>query len=395
LRLLPDRSHLSIGEVLSLLRAEFPDITISKIRFLESQGLVDPERTPSGYRKFYEHDVERLRWILQQQREHFLPLKVIRGRLSEAGPAGGTDLLAGPLGSGAAPDGPDPRPGEPGAQPGRGDPRAADPPDSSAAPTRAASTATPPAPRSAPVTPAPPDLAPPDLAPPAPAPSPAPAAVPGPAVPAPAGTAPAGAGPAGSGPAPPNPPQRLAPTPSLFTSGRPPVPTPAGRPSTYPPAASSVPAAGCAPAASAPAPSPPPAPPAPSVALADEPDTYTTEELAGAAGADAALVSGLKQFGLIAPHAVVAGTAYYDESALAVTRAAAAFARHGVEARHLRLFRNAADREADLFQQVVLPLLRQRNPQARRQAVETLAELARAGADLRSALVERAVRDIR
>src|SRR5579872_2716733 len=78
-----ERSHLSIGEVLSLLREEFPDVTISKIRFLESQGLVDPERTPSGYRKFYDQDVERLRWILRQQREHFLPLKVIRGRLSE------------------------------------------------------------------------------------------------------------------------------------------------------------------------------------------------------------------------------------------------------------------------------------------------------------------------
>ncbi len=60
-------------------------MTISKIRFLESQGLVDPERTPSGYRKFYEHDVERLRWILRQQRENFLPLKIIRGRLTEQG----------------------------------------------------------------------------------------------------------------------------------------------------------------------------------------------------------------------------------------------------------------------------------------------------------------------
>jgi len=79
-----DISHLSIGEVLSLLQDEFPDVTISKIRFLESQGLIDPERTPSGYRKFYEADVERLRWILQQQRDHFLPLKVIKDRLLEA-----------------------------------------------------------------------------------------------------------------------------------------------------------------------------------------------------------------------------------------------------------------------------------------------------------------------
>src|SRR3954464_12844513 len=81
--ILGDRAYLSIGEVLSLLKEEFPDVTISKIRFLESQGLLDPERTPPGCRKFSEGDVDRLRWILRQQREHFLPLKVIKGRISE------------------------------------------------------------------------------------------------------------------------------------------------------------------------------------------------------------------------------------------------------------------------------------------------------------------------
>jgi DNA-binding transcriptional MerR regulator len=81
-------SHLSIGEVLDELRDEFPDITISKIRFLESQGLIDPERTPSGYRKFYGPDLERLRWILLQQRDHFLPLRVIKERLDGFGPSG-------------------------------------------------------------------------------------------------------------------------------------------------------------------------------------------------------------------------------------------------------------------------------------------------------------------
>ncbi|MHB1535486.1 MAG: MerR family transcriptional regulator, partial [Acidimicrobiales bacterium] len=96
---MPDRSHLSIGEVLSLLREEFPDVTISKIRFLESQGLVDPERTPSGYRKFYDHDVERLRWILRQQREHFLPLKVIKGRLADPDADDGEDADEGDLGA--------------------------------------------------------------------------------------------------------------------------------------------------------------------------------------------------------------------------------------------------------------------------------------------------------
>ena len=78
-------SHLSIGEVLNILREEFPDVTISKIRFLESQGLIDPERTPSGYRKFYESDVSLLRWILHQQKENFLPLKVIKERLDRMG----------------------------------------------------------------------------------------------------------------------------------------------------------------------------------------------------------------------------------------------------------------------------------------------------------------------
>src|SRR3954469_20545374 len=76
------RPYLSIGEVLDLLKDEFPDVTISKIRFLESQGLLDPERTPSGYRKFYDDDISRLRWILTQQKENFLPLKVIKGRLA-------------------------------------------------------------------------------------------------------------------------------------------------------------------------------------------------------------------------------------------------------------------------------------------------------------------------
>ena len=73
----------------SLLQEEFPDVTISKIRFLESQGLLDPERTPSGYRKFYEADIERLRWILTQQRENFLPAQ------GDQGPArGGRDRRA-------------------------------------------------------------------------------------------------------------------------------------------------------------------------------------------------------------------------------------------------------------------------------------------------------------
>ncbi len=80
------RDYLSIGEVLENLKEEFPDITISKIRFLESEGLIAPERTPSGYRKFYPGDVERLRSVLALQRDHFMPLRVIRSKL-DAGEA--------------------------------------------------------------------------------------------------------------------------------------------------------------------------------------------------------------------------------------------------------------------------------------------------------------------
>jgi DNA-binding transcriptional MerR regulator len=73
--------RLSIGEVLSRLRADFPDVTISKIRFLESEGLIEPARTPAGYRKFSFADVQRLRYILSVQRDRYYPLKVIREHL--------------------------------------------------------------------------------------------------------------------------------------------------------------------------------------------------------------------------------------------------------------------------------------------------------------------------
>ena len=82
------RNYQSIGEVLVSVKTEFPDITISKIRFLEAEGLIEPERTPSGYRKFYVQDVDRLKSILRMQRDEYLPLKVIKERLAkqDAGP---------------------------------------------------------------------------------------------------------------------------------------------------------------------------------------------------------------------------------------------------------------------------------------------------------------------
>ncbi|MET7329576.1 MerR family transcriptional regulator [Nonomuraea sp. NPDC005650] len=75
---------MSIGEVLALLQGEFPDVTISKIRFLEGEGLIEPERSPSGYRKFTHLHVEQLRFILREQRDHYLPLRVIKDRMAES-----------------------------------------------------------------------------------------------------------------------------------------------------------------------------------------------------------------------------------------------------------------------------------------------------------------------
>lgn len=91
------RDYLSIGEVLESVRADFPDVSISKIRFLEAEGLIVPERTASGYRKFYESDVARLRYILSLQRDQFLPLRVIKQRLRDADANGGipSDVAAG------------------------------------------------------------------------------------------------------------------------------------------------------------------------------------------------------------------------------------------------------------------------------------------------------------
>ena len=271
-----DRSHLSIGEVLSLLQDEFPDVTISKIRFLESQGLLDPERTPSGYRKFYEDDIERLRWILTQQRENFLPLKVIKDRLDEANRAG--EVV----------------PREP-------------------APVAAPPAAAPVLPLAEPATPAP--------------------AVPPPAAPAPVAPAPAA-------PAPVVPPPAIA--------GGPLDPGPSGL-------------------------------------------TLTREELCAASGLDDAGIEELIRFGLLQGRSVGADL-FYDGDALVVARTAAGFVRHGIEARHLRMYKVAAEREAGFYEQVVMPLLKQRNPDARRQAADTLGELSQLGDQLRNALLRASLR---
>jgi len=81
----PARAYLGIGEVLAQLQAEFPDVSVSKIRFLENEGLIQPARSPSKYRKFSPADVERLRYILTAQRDQYLPLRVIKDQLDAGG----------------------------------------------------------------------------------------------------------------------------------------------------------------------------------------------------------------------------------------------------------------------------------------------------------------------
>jgi DNA-binding transcriptional MerR regulator len=95
------RNYQSIGEVLVSVKTEFPDITISKIRFLEAEGLIEPERTPSGYRKFYVQDVDKLKSILRMQRDEYLPLKVIKERLLK-GEDGEDEAVGGAEGDGGA-----------------------------------------------------------------------------------------------------------------------------------------------------------------------------------------------------------------------------------------------------------------------------------------------------
>lgn len=97
---MPVGTQLSIGEVLACLQPEFPGVTISKIRFLEAEGLVEPSRTAAGYRKFSPGDVERLRYVLTVQRDQYLPLRVIKDQLeardaARSGPANGATAETG------------------------------------------------------------------------------------------------------------------------------------------------------------------------------------------------------------------------------------------------------------------------------------------------------------
>jgi DNA-binding transcriptional MerR regulator len=226
----PARAYLSIGEVLGKLRGDFPDVTISKIRFLESEGLIEPQRTPSGYRKFTTVDLERLRYVLLAQRDQYLPLKVIKENL---------DAL------------------DRGLQP---------------------------------------------------------------------------AAHAGS-----------APTPRLATTD------------------GSI---------------------APSAFLEQSEMRLSKEELLTNSGLTEEQLVELESYGLIE----IKGR-HYDGDALIVAKVVAEIAVFGIEGRHLRAFKTAADREVGLVEQVITPLLRQKNPESKARAQEVSREIASLSVRLHSALV--------
>ena len=377
------RTYLSIGDVLTLLREEFPDVTISKIRFLESQGLVNPERSPSGYRKFFDHDVERLRWVLRQQREHFLPLKVIRDRLADGeldedvaeGPNGKPAHTAARAGAGTGPEQQPTKADEeamariladasrrtarmPEAAKARGglqvvgEGAGADTAHVAAQPGQSRAAASTIAERGSRDVPTPAVAA-------------APTPAQGSARRAPAG----GAGPGNGAPGP----RRAegAAGPRTTSAGG----EPATRKSTTPTGGGG---AGRPPAAG-------------TTAAIVTGASLTAEELCAASGLPPEEVARLEGFGLIEP-VLVAGIPTYDEDALTVANLAAAFGAFGIEPRHLRLFRNAVDREMGLIEQVVIPLLRQRNPESRQRALEGAEQLAALGQSMRATLLRLALR---
>jgi DNA-binding transcriptional MerR regulator len=249
----------TIGEVLNQLKEDFEDITISKIRFLESEGLIYPDRTESGYRKFTDDDVDRLRFILTAQRDHYLPLKIIREQLErlDAGEPSGADEANSP--AGAAADGNEER---------LGTPRAG---EIAAALDHAVS--------------------------------------------------------AGEQPLLEEPPQRVV---------------------------------------------------------------LSLREFSEATGLEAAEVRALRDYGIIGGRAEEGGS--FDGDDLLAARAARDLLHLGLEARHLRMYGQFVDREIALFEQLVTPLLRQRNPEARRQATRQLEKLAVLTGRLKRSLLARALR---
>jgi DNA-binding transcriptional MerR regulator len=122
-------------------------------------------------------------------------------------------------------------------------------------------------------------------------------------------------------------------------------------------------------------------------------DDRSLEELVSEPGIDVETVRDLERFGLITPK-LVGSVAYYSQQDAFIAQLASAFARHGVEARHLRAYKGAVDREAGMVQQVIMPLIRQRNPEARQAAAQAIEELSQLGGELRAALLRAALADL-
>lgn len=310
--------HLSIGEVLSLVQEDFPDVSISKIRFLESQGLIAPERTASGYRKFYDADIERLRWILRQQRDHFLPLKVIRKMLDQGVETSSGDESQPSLFAEDASD-------------------ASDASDATSSPEHEeAARDEPPGPASTERSRAHPAVA-----------------------SAPASSASPAARSADSS----SRPRQGHATPADVVAALQEAPGRTGTPSGAAARRRSV-----------------------ATAAVTATERLTRDELLEAAGIDEPQLDALEQYGLVVS-VPIGNSQTYDAESLDVARLAVRYAALGVEARHLRMYKVAAEREAGFVEQLVVPLLKQRNPAARAQAVERVDELAEMGADLHAALL--------
>ncbi len=393
-----DRSYLSIGDVLTLLQEEFPDVTISKIRFLESRGLLIPERTPSGYRKFYDHDVDRLRWILRQQRENFLPLKVIKGRLEGKEPSSQPSTLFEVAESDEDCERP-PRPaGREGANGSFLHEEQLEPSAVSAAPAWSVQTTTVTTAQAAPRVSAGAGHI-----------SARPAGVDQPAdlgLPASPANSASGNGGGSSGKAvlgideDQSGRTTVAGSPDSAGSGRrgeiaaPAGAGSAGQGST--PVASPTPVASTGRAANpGSVANRPPTPASPSPGGDDAPaagTSLTIDELASASGLDAQQIEELVSYGLMESHSA-AGVRCFDERALVVAGLAAGFARFGVEARHLKMFKHAAERQASLYSQIVMPLLRQRNPEARRRAHDDLVRLTELGSSMQACFAKDMLRD--
>ena len=286
-----ERGYKSIGEVLGLLLEEFPNVTISKIRFLESQGLIEPERTPSGYRKFTDAEIERLRYILREQETNYLPLRVIRDRLDE---------------SGAVPRDPT----SPTSLPAALRNQTVGDVSRELARIHKLNVAQVDVDESVEI----------EI---------------DPAV--------------------------LAESERLHPAARRAVPRPATK----------------APVAVAPV-------------AGTHGGPISHEDLVESSGLSDADVRLLEQFGLITARQV-GGDTFYEAAAREIGSLAKGFLDLGIDIRHLKSWRLAAEKEAALFEQRLMPMLRQKNPEARSQSADMLASLVGLAGDLRRVLVQQAV----